>query len=82
MSKVSMICHCGKEYTTRKVDLERGWGLSCSKSCAAIRRDHSLSPGRPKDGTKIAQTKPTPNSCRPNDVRKYSNKGIYLFYSY
>lgn len=35
---VTMQCHCGKEYQTRKVDLDRGWGLSCSKSCAARRR--------------------------------------------
>lgn len=40
---VRMLCHCGTEYEARKVDLLRGWGLSCSKSCAAIRRDY----GRP-----------------------------------
>lgn len=41
--KVSMLCHCGCKYTTRKSDLIRGWGLSCSKSCAARRREF----GRP-----------------------------------
>lgn len=71
MSKVNMVCHCGKEYTTRTADLERGWGLSCSKSCAAIRRDHLLSPGYAKDGSVIKQTKPTPNSHRPYDIRRY-----------
>lgn len=40
----NMQCHCGAEYQAREADLKRGWGLSCSKSCAAIRRDF----GRPK----------------------------------
>ena len=42
--KVAMICHCGTEYEARQADLNRGLGYSCSKSCAAIRRDF----GRPK----------------------------------
>lgn len=41
--KVWMVCHCGVEYQAREADLERGWGLSCSKRCAAIRREF----GRP-----------------------------------
>lgn len=47
--KQQMICHCGAEYTAREADLQRGWSLSCSKRCAAIRRDY----GRP-----AAQRKP------------------------
>lgn len=38
-----MKCFCGIVYPARKADLKRGWGLTCSKSCAAIRRDY----GRP-----------------------------------
>jgi hypothetical protein len=38
-----MRCHCGNEYDARLADLKRGWAKSCSKSCAAIRRDF----GRP-----------------------------------
>jgi hypothetical protein len=41
---VAMKCHCGGLYQARAADLERGWGYSCSKSCAAIRRDF----GRPR----------------------------------
>lgn len=41
--KVMMICHCKTEYPAREADLKRGQGLSCSKSCAAIRREF----GRP-----------------------------------
>lgn len=44
MPKINLICHCGKSYTARQADLDRGWGLSCSKSCAATKRGF----GRPK----------------------------------
>lgn len=40
---VTMVCYCGKEYQAREADLKRGWGLTCCKSHAAIRRDF----GRP-----------------------------------
>jgi hypothetical protein len=34
----TMKCHCGNLYEARAGDLQRGWALSCSKSCAATRR--------------------------------------------
>lgn len=40
---VTMICYCGKEYQAREADLRRGWGLTCCKSHAAVRREF----GRP-----------------------------------
>ena len=42
-AKVTMRCHCGEVYLARDADIARGWGKSCSKSCAATRRDY----GRP-----------------------------------
>ena len=42
--KKKMQCHCGSIYFARVADLDRGWGFSCSKRCAAIRREF----GRPK----------------------------------
>ena len=30
---------CGKEYNADKRNLRRGWGLCCSKSCAAKKRE-------------------------------------------
>lgn len=42
-STVQMKCHCGETYTAKVADLKRGWGVSCSKRCAAIRREF----GRP-----------------------------------
>lgn len=43
-----MKCFCGNEYVAKKADLKRGWAKSCSKSCAATRREF----GRPA-GIKI-----------------------------
>ncbi|MNC02942.1 hypothetical protein D3C75_503280 [compost metagenome] len=43
-SMVVMICHCKQEYKAREAELKRGNGYSCSKRCAAIRREF----GRPK----------------------------------
>lgn len=40
--KAQMVCHCGKHYEAREADLKRGWGLSCSKSCAASRKKFRL----------------------------------------
>lgn len=49
--KVKMRCHCGNSYSARSADLKRGWGFSCSKRCAAIRRKY----GRPR-GRKITDS--------------------------
>ena len=32
---------CGKEYMADNRNLKRGWGLTCSKSCAAKKREMS-----------------------------------------
>ena len=32
---------CGKEYNADKRNLKRGWGLCCSKSCAAKKRERN-----------------------------------------
>jgi len=51
---VQMICHCGTEYAARKADIKRGWGFSCSKRCAAIRRDF----GAQKQKRKVVKHEP------------------------
>ena len=33
--------NCGKEYEADERNLKRGWGLCCSKSCAAKKREKS-----------------------------------------
>lgn len=39
-AKAQMVCHCGKPYEAREADLKRGWALSCSKHCAAVRKTY------------------------------------------
>ncbi|MER2492347.1 hypothetical protein [Catenovulum sediminis] len=39
MSKVELRCFCGQVYMAREADIKRGWGKTCSKSCAAIKRE-------------------------------------------
>lgn len=48
-AKLTMICHCGTEYEARKADIQRGWGLSCSKRCASIRREYGRPAARQKE---------------------------------
>ena len=36
-----MVCWCGTNYQARQADIKRGWGGSCSKSCAAIERERT-----------------------------------------
>ena len=75
MANVELICWCGKQYTAREADIKRGWGLSCSKSHAAIRRDY----GRPKatrvDGLKIERVSKKDRGANriTKDTRSYIN---------
>ena len=40
MSKTKRNCnYCGKSYLADNRNLKRGWGLTCSKSCAAHKRE-------------------------------------------
>lgn len=34
-SMVEQTCRCGEKFMARVADVKRGWGKSCSKSCAA-----------------------------------------------
>lgn len=37
MKMVERKCACGAVFLARAADVKRGWGKSCSKSCAATR---------------------------------------------
>lgn len=62
--------NCGKEYKADNRNLKRGWGLCCSKSCAAKKREKS---------------KPTYNAERVkrNNIRRENwnvlNNDLYVF---
>ena len=59
-----MICHCGGRYDAREADLARGWGLSCSKSCAAKRKTHGLKAAIYANGTQV------PNKLKSNKHKR------------
>jgi len=50
-----MLCRCGCRYNAREADLARGWGFSCSKECAARRRDFGGKRAKRVDGKPIPQ---------------------------
>ena len=64
MAKVKMKCHCGTEYEAREADINRGWALSCSKSCAALRRTHKLRAAIYADGKQV------PNKLKSNKPKR------------
>ena len=39
---VEVTCECGTVFLARTADVKRGWAKSCSKSCAAIKREWEL----------------------------------------
>lgn len=39
---VEQTCVCGKVFLARAADVKRGWAKSCSKSCAAKKREREL----------------------------------------
>jgi hypothetical protein len=41
MKMVKQICRCGKTFHARQADINRGWGKTCSKACAAKKRASS-----------------------------------------
>ena len=51
--KFSMVCFCDTVYRARLADLKRGWGLTCSKRCAAIKREFGRPPAK-ELGTKLS----------------------------
>ena len=70
---IAMQCHCGNQYFAKEADLKRGWGLSCSKHCAAVRRDFGKPAAKRLDGLKIVKTAKKP---LPNRVRAYTGKNF------
>jgi len=53
MSYIKRKCdYCGKEYLADKRNLNRGWGLCCSKSCAAKKRERRK-PGYNEEKVKL-----------------------------
>jgi hypothetical protein len=67
---IDMICRCGTEYPARLADLNRGWGRSCDKSCAAKRRDFGGQAAKRKDGIPLTMTQSFKGAKRKTQDRR------------
>lgn len=70
--------NCGAEYNVDSRNLKRGWGLCCSKSCAAKKREKNKTI---KDvNEKIIQIKQQPiaSQYETNDKNFYIPKGCQV----
>lgn len=65
---------CKKEYLADERNLKRGWGLCCSKSCAARKREQSK-PSYNPDRVEL-------NNMRREGWNSYSQKSSKHFLSY
>lgn len=70
---VTLVCFCGATYTPRVADIERGWGKSCSKRCAAIKRKCGHPNARYPDGSAVGWGKKYRRPKPPVDRRQQVN---------
>ena len=73
---INMICWCGNKYKAKQADLNRGWGLSCCKSHAAIRRDFEKPAATREDEIKISRVKKKDRGANrvAKDTRVYAHQ--------
>lgn len=50
---VEVTCKCGCKFLARVVDVKRGWGRFCSKSCKAIDQTRRTGRGKPRHARRI-----------------------------
>lgn len=70
MSKVKLKCFCGGSYEAREADIKRGWGKTCSKSCASIKREYGRPNAKYLDGSKVEWGKKYKRKNKPIDKRE------------
>ena len=54
-AKLDLVCHCGNLYQARIADLKRGYGKSCCKRCASVKRSYGRPDAKTIDGKSIKQ---------------------------
>lgn len=69
--------NCGEFYTTDQRNLSRGWGLCCSKSCAATLRERKKYGKWNEPLVKSVKQSETSVEYRTNDRSVYVPKGCY-----
>lgn len=68
-STVALLCFCGMPYVARVADIKRGWAKTCSKSCAAVKREYKRPNARHMDGSAVKFGKKYQRPNPPNDSR-------------
>jgi len=84
MCNVKRKCdNCGKEYNADSRNLKRGWGLCCSKSCAASKREKSkpgYNPDRVSRNNIIREIRSVRSeNCFGEKFRGYTSEGYRIF---
>jgi hypothetical protein len=69
MGIIQRKCHCGVVYPAREADLKRGWGMSCSKKCAAEKRTSDICRGVHRKAKASKRYKTRPNDTRGGSFR-------------
>ena len=59
-----LVCFCEKEYDARQADINRGWSKTCSKRCAAVKREFGRPNARHLDGSVVKWGKKPDYSTR------------------
>ncbi len=81
ITMVAMVCRCGTNYDATQADLNRGWGRSCDKSCAAKRRDFGGKAAKRLDGKPLKMTQSFKGAKRKTPDKRVQtpyNKQNYL----
>jgi hypothetical protein len=85
---IEMNCFCGMPYQARVADIKRGWGKTCSKRCAAIKREFGRPNGKPADPSIKIHWGKKPNRKIENQLNtelraeeKAKREGYYPFSS-
>ena len=76
---VEVECNCGKTFTARVADRKRGWAKSCSKSCAAKRRDNSkyFKGVRRYHGANVSRKRREADAREFGGIPQYKSNGDY-----
>lgn len=81
---LEMICWYGEHYSAREADIKRGWGMSCCKSHAAIRRDFGRPCAKRADGIEVKAVNSKNRGARrlTPDTRTYNDDSYLVDYGH
>jgi len=69
MASLTLVCYCGTQYVAREADIKRGWAKTCSKTCAATKREYGRPNARHTTGASVHFGKKYKRPNPPVDIR-------------